>query len=89
MEREHGPRRPDRFPSEPGIVFPMYHVFADVGEYAGGLRLAAESTDPLAVAALALSEGDHLRVLVGESPSRGAPGSGRGPGRGGSGTRPR
>src|SRR5262249_1291876 len=31
METERGSPLPDRFPSLPGAVFPMYHVLADVG----------------------------------------------------------
>ncbi|QDV34727.1 hypothetical protein [Tautonia plasticadhaerens] len=64
MEREDGPPLPDRFPSRPGEVFPMYHVLADIGEFAGGECLAVQSGGDRGVAALALADGDRLRVLV-------------------------
>jgi hypothetical protein len=45
------------------IVFPMYHVFADVAEF-GGRVAASRSSDPLAVEGLALRKGKRLRVLL-------------------------
>lgn len=45
------------------IVFPMYHVFADVAEF-GGRVVASKSSDPLAVEGLALRKGKRLRVLL-------------------------
>jgi hypothetical protein len=33
METEQGSPHPDRFPSEAGMVFPLYHVFADLAEW--------------------------------------------------------
>ena len=36
METEAGSPMPEVFRSFPGGVFPMYHVFADIGEFAGG-----------------------------------------------------
>ncbi|MEZ4678122.1 MAG: hypothetical protein R2932_28290 [Caldilineaceae bacterium] len=36
MERAAGSPLPEKFSSMPGAVFPLYHVLADVGEFAGG-----------------------------------------------------
>jgi hypothetical protein len=45
-------------------LFPLYHVLADVGEFAGGDVLATETTEPRWLAALTLRRDDRLRVLV-------------------------
>lgn len=64
METEAGSPLPDRFRSERGAVFPMYHVFADVGEFAEGQVLPGESSDPLTVDGLALRSAGRTRVLL-------------------------
>ncbi|GIX07331.1 MAG: hypothetical protein KatS3mg115_1734 [Candidatus Poribacteria bacterium] len=64
METEAGSPLPERFPSIPGGVFPMYHVFADVGEFAGASGLAIRVSDPLSFAALALEKEGWRRVLI-------------------------
>jgi hypothetical protein len=66
METEAGSPLPKRFRSLPGSVFPMYHVFADVGEFAaaGGQVIPCRSSDPLRVEGLVLSKGDARRVLL-------------------------
>jgi D-apionolactonase len=64
MERERGPRLPDKFPSLEGSVFPLYHVFADVNEFAGGEVFPASSAQPLAFDALAMRKDGLLSVLV-------------------------
>jgi hypothetical protein len=45
-------------------LFPLYHVLADVGEFAGGEILATETTEPRWLAAVTLRKEDQLRVLV-------------------------
>ena len=45
-------------------VFPLFHVLADVGEFAGGEVHATETTEPRWLAALTLRKDDRLRVLV-------------------------
>jgi hypothetical protein len=45
-------------------VFPMYHVFADVGEFAGGEALVCQSSDPLAFDGLVLRKDGRTRVLL-------------------------
>ena len=47
-----------------GETFPVYHVLADVGEFAGGEVLATDTTEPRWLAALTLRKGGRLRVLV-------------------------
>lgn len=64
MEREMASPLPDKFPSQPGQVFPMYHVFADVGDFKSGNVLAAVSSDPLKIEALALKDGIRLRLII-------------------------
>ena len=64
MERCDHALRVEAFRSSPGMLFPLYHVLADVGEYAGGGLLPVEVSDPLEVEALALRSGSKIRVLV-------------------------
>ncbi|HEY8601711.1 MAG TPA: hypothetical protein VIL85_25010 [Thermomicrobiales bacterium] len=59
------------FPSIPGAVFPLYHVLADVGEFAGGEVLRATTSDPLGAAVLALRAGARTRILVANLRSEG------------------
>ncbi len=63
VERDAGSPDP-RFPSRPGQVFPMYHVFADVAEWRDGRVLAAPSTDPLIVEGLAVEDSTGTHLLV-------------------------
>jgi hypothetical protein len=66
IERSDGLTRRDLFPSKPGGLFPLYHVFAvaaDVGSGRGSL-LSVSVADPLTAQALALRSGDRLRVLL-------------------------
>jgi hypothetical protein len=64
LELEDGPPMPERFPSVPGQVFPLYHVLADIAEVRTGTLRSSRSTDPLRAVALALAvdEGDRLLV---------------------------
>ena len=64
MESAAGPAQPDKFPSKPGAVFPIYDVLRDIGEFAGGRVQRMESSDTLVVAGLALRQGKRLRLLV-------------------------
>jgi D-apionolactonase len=63
MEAPAGSLVPDRFPSRPGQVFPLYHVFTAI---AGCPSTApARVSDPLAVTALALFDrADQPRLLL-------------------------
>jgi hypothetical protein len=65
MEREAGSTLPDLFPSTPGAVFPLYHVFADMAEWKNCSIMPCSTSQPLTVTALAVeSEGkQHLLVV--------------------------
>lgn len=64
METELGSTLPAKFPTIPGSVFPIYHVLADVGEFAGGEVLSTESGDPSNVASLCLRAGPRRRLML-------------------------
>ena len=64
LETENGSPEPALFHSQPGAVFPLYHVLADVGEFAGGEVVASRSSDPLQVDGLAIRKDGRQRVLV-------------------------
>ena len=63
METAQGSPVPDKFRSIPGAVFPVYHVLADIGEFAGGEVLAGQPSDALAVDGIALRKDGRVRVL--------------------------
>lgn len=64
IERETGSPLPALFSSEPGMVFPLYHVFADVAEGKKGTIVQCESNQPLVVTALAIAQQGTLQLLV-------------------------
>jgi hypothetical protein len=64
MEIEAGSPLPEKFQSIPGAVFPLYHVLADVGEFAGGEVIPTTSSHTLAVEGLALRQAGRTRLLV-------------------------
>jgi hypothetical protein len=64
METERGSPLPDRFRSLPGCVFPIYHVLADVGEFAGGEVVPIASSDALTVDGVMLRRGERWRILL-------------------------
>jgi hypothetical protein len=64
METEAGPPLPEKFHSLPGGVFPMYHVLADVGEFAGGEVLPTRPSNSLKVDGLAVRKDGRTRVLL-------------------------
>jgi hypothetical protein len=64
IERSDHPLRVLAFHSWPGMVFPVYHVLADVAEFAGGQVLPVSVSDPLRVQALALRDGTRVRVVL-------------------------
>jgi len=63
MESDRGSLLPEQFPSLPGGVFPLYHVFADLAELSAAQVLPVRSSDPLAVECLAVRS-DRIRLLV-------------------------
>jgi hypothetical protein len=64
MEAESGNPMPEYFPSLAGTVFPLYHVFADIGEFQGGTVQMPTTTQPLEVQGVALSRSAKTCVLV-------------------------
>ncbi|HXG46511.1 MAG TPA: hypothetical protein VNO52_02720, partial [Methylomirabilota bacterium] len=65
MEAESGSPRPELFPSIPGAVFPLYHLFADLAEFPTRQAHATHSTLPGIVEGLTLVDGSgKRRVLV-------------------------
>ena len=64
METEAGSPLPDKFPSRPGDIFPIYHVLRDVGEWPSGELLGTRSSDPLSAEALVIRVDDATYMLV-------------------------
>jgi hypothetical protein len=64
METEQGSPLPDRFHSLPGAVFPLYHILADVGEFAAGKILPTRSSSSLQIDGLMLRKRSAIRTLV-------------------------
>ena len=64
MERESGSLLSEKFHSLPGSVFPLYHVLADVGEFAGGYVLPTESSNPLKVNSIAIYKKGKIRLII-------------------------
>jgi hypothetical protein len=64
IERRDHPLWIEGFHSWPGMVFPVYHVLADVGELGDGQILPVTLGDGLRVQALALRDGDRVRVIL-------------------------
>ena len=64
METANGSPLPEKFHSLPGAVFPLYHILADVGEFAGGEVLVSKSSDPLKVEGIALHKNGKTRTLL-------------------------
>ncbi len=64
IERSDGSPMPDRFPSVPGQVFPMFHVFADVAEWRDGTLRSVTTSDPLRVRGLAVETDTGVGMLL-------------------------
>ncbi len=64
LETEQGSPMPEVFRSIPGAVFPLYHVLADVGEFAGGEVLPVASSEPLRAVGFAFRREGRMRVLL-------------------------
>lgn len=64
METMSGSPLPHAFPSQPGWVFPMYHVFRDIGEFANGIVVPITSSHPLEVQGLAIRKNAALRMML-------------------------
>ncbi len=55
---------PERFPARAGLVFPIYHVLADLAELAGASVRPLIPPDPLEVTGLLLERASHRVLLV-------------------------
>jgi hypothetical protein len=64
MESERGSSLPEKFPSAPCEVFPLYHVFADIAGFAGGRVIKTVCDDPLSIASLLLARDDRSLLLL-------------------------
>jgi hypothetical protein len=64
MERETGSRFPERFPSAPGRVFPVYHTFAGLAGCESDTSAVVRKQSPVAALGLFGTEDDQ-RVLMG------------------------
>lgn len=64
METAAGSLLPEKFPSMPDAVFPLYHVLADIGEFAGGAVSLTTSSEPRAVQSLMLVHEQRRRLLL-------------------------
>jgi hypothetical protein len=64
MAQEEGSPLPDKFHTLPGMVYPVFHVLADVGEFSGGNLVKTVSTDCLRVDAMTISKRRRTRILV-------------------------
>jgi D-apionolactonase len=63
-ETDGGCPNPQLFLSAPDLVFPVYHVFADLADLKTAELISCPSTDPLRVQGLALSTGGSVHLLV-------------------------
>lgn len=64
METETGSPPTSKFRSSPGSVFPLYHVLADVCEFAGGNVLLSNSSSPLKADGVLVAKGDRARMVL-------------------------
>jgi hypothetical protein len=64
MERPQPSYGDAPFPHLPGALFPIYHLFADLGEFSGAELLTVEGLDPLTCTALALRQDRRLLLLI-------------------------
>ena len=64
IQGDEPPSAPELFPSRAGMVFPVYHVFADLAEWKDGTIISSRSSNPLAVETLAMADDGMLHLLV-------------------------
>jgi hypothetical protein len=55
---------PERFPSSPAGVFPLYHVFRDLADLKAGHLVEATASEPLLVDGLAVRVNEATHVLL-------------------------
>jgi hypothetical protein len=64
LETATGSRLPTQFPSRSGMVFPVYHVFADLADVKGADLVPVDSSQPLRLSGLALASDGGFRLMV-------------------------
>jgi D-apionolactonase len=64
IETDRGSPMPDRFPSRPGMVFPVYHVLADLAEWSAAEGCDVRASDPLRAVGLAARDASGWHLLV-------------------------
>lgn len=64
LETAAGSALPERFRALPGMVFPLYHVLADVGEFKGGTVQPLGSGAPGHCVGMALNTNGRTRMLL-------------------------
>jgi D-apionolactonase len=64
IETEKGSSLPEKFFSRPRMVFPLYHVLADINEMSRGMIRAVRSNRSLLVGALCVTNGGFSRLLL-------------------------
>src|SRR6185436_1215920 len=64
LETDQGSPLSQKFSSVPCGVFPMFHVFADIAEFAGGDALRSASSRSLAVDSLLLRKQGRIAALI-------------------------
>jgi hypothetical protein len=63
-ETDQGCPLPAVFRSSPGMVFPVYHVLADLADLKDGELVTCSSSDPLRVQGLAVQTDGSLHILI-------------------------
>ncbi len=64
MATETGSPLPDKFAAGPDSLYPMYFVFLDIGEFAGGWIIHSQSSSPLKIDGLVLQKDDKQRIML-------------------------
>jgi hypothetical protein len=64
METEAGSALPARFPSAPGLIFPLYHLFFDLAQWKSAEIVTCKSTDALRVVGLAFRKAGAYHLLA-------------------------
>jgi D-apionolactonase len=64
IQGDFSSRWPGEFPSEKGMIFPVFHVFRYILQDKGFRIFKSQSSDPLKVEVLALTNGRYNKLLV-------------------------
>lgn len=64
MDAEDVKSRPAGWPSSPGLLFPVYHLLKDIGEFSGGQIRQVDCSNNLVATAIAVVKSGKTRILV-------------------------